>query len=500
MIYLILIIFCVANAEEHIPLPEKFFLGAASSAFQIEGGWNEDGKGESIWDTFAHKHPYWIEDGSNGDIAADSYHQFEHDIQALKFMRLNSYRFSISWPRILPKGDLSLINEDGIRYYDHLIDRLIEEDIEPIVTMFHWDIPQRLQTEFGGWTNPIMPNYFEDYAWLLFSKFGDRVKWWITINEPHIFCLGYGPPVKFAPQTNSSGRGDYLCGHNLLLAHGKAYRLYEHEFRLKQKGKVSLTLNINWAEPKTQNPEDIQAVKNQLAFQFDFYANPIFSPEGDYPKLVHERVLKNSISQGLRHSRLPLFTQTEIEMLQGSADFLGLNYYMTFVVNCGNEGEEYSKDWDKGVQLSSDPSWPKTRAPWMTYYPKGLYKALLYINEKYPGNDIFITENGYPDDGEINDPGRVQSLLDHLRESLKAWQDHGVSLIGYMHWSLVDSMEWANGYTIKFGLCQVNFTDPNRPRKFKTSAWVYQDIAKQWTVPAFSQIQFGEGYCDKENC
>lgn len=198
------------------------------------------GKGENIWDHFTHHHPERIKDHATGDLSVDSYHRYKEDIHLLSFLGVHIYRFSISWARILPTGFTNIINEKGIRYYSNIIDDLIRHKIEPIVTIYHWDLPQSLQN-LGGWTNPLLPNIFVDYANILFQRFGDRVKTWITFNEPNIICsFGYGN-TKMAPGINSSGIGDYLCGYTVLKAHGQVYRLYQDKYKHMYKGKCNNT-------------------------------------------------------------------------------------------------------------------------------------------------------------------------------------------------------------------------------------------------------------------
>lgn len=214
----------------------------ATAAYQIEGAWNEDGKGESIWDNVTHGHPDFIDDMSNGDIACDSYHKLDEDIALIEELGVDYYRFSISWPRILPKGYSYYVNEAGIAYYNRLIDGLLAKGIEPMVTLYHWDLPQVFQ-DLGGWPNELIADYFEDYAKVVFDNFGDRVKYWLTFNEPYNFCYhGYGIQMK-APALNMSGIADYLCAHTVLKAHARVYHLYNTTYKDTQRGK-NLSLSI----------------------------------------------------------------------------------------------------------------------------------------------------------------------------------------------------------------------------------------------------------------
>lgn len=226
---------------------------------------SSSGKGESIWDYAAHKNPSLIENQDTGDVAADSYHNYRRDVQMLKEIGVDLYRLSISWPRVLPSGFANDINQRGLDYYNNLIDELLKFRIQPMVTIYHWDLPRRLQ-ELGGWANPLIADWFEDYARVLFDSFGDRVKYWVTINEPSLICLGYGDERE-VPGVNASGIGEYICAKNILIAHARVYHLYDSIYRETQKGEIGMTDNYFWYEPDTESEEDAFATK--LAKQFD---------------------------------------------------------------------------------------------------------------------------------------------------------------------------------------------------------------------------------------
>ncbi|KAJ8970762.1 hypothetical protein NQ314_001032 [Rhamnusium bicolor] len=231
--------------------PSGFKFGAATASYQVEGGWNESGKGESIWDHFTHTHPELVVDHTTGDISCDSYHLWKKDVNILKEIGVNYYRFSLSWPRILPDGFSNVVNEDGIRYYNDLINELLKHNMEPMVYI-------------GGWTNPDTAKYFEDYAWIAFKLFGDRVKRWITINEPSSICEDTYGNGKGAPHLKSPGIGDYLCGRTLLLAHARGFHTYDKYFRKTQNGKIGITIDSIWAEPKTNATKDIEAAEREM--------------------------------------------------------------------------------------------------------------------------------------------------------------------------------------------------------------------------------------------
>ncbi|VEN59589.1 unnamed protein product, partial [Callosobruchus maculatus] len=244
-------------------IPNDFQFGTATAAYQVEGGWNASGKGENIWDHFTHHYPDFVKDHSTGDIACDTYHKWKEDIQILKDMGVNYHRFSLSWSRILPDGFARRINPDGVRFYNDFINELLRNNIEPMVTLYHWDLPQRLQ-DLGGWTNPDMAIYFKEYAEVAFELFGDRVKRWITMNEPYSFCEGTYSSGIAAPHILSPGIGDYLCGRTVLLAHAHTYHAYEEKFKKLYGGKVGITIDSIWAEPMTNSTEDIDAAEREI--------------------------------------------------------------------------------------------------------------------------------------------------------------------------------------------------------------------------------------------
>ncbi|XP_049838092.1 myrosinase 1-like [Schistocerca gregaria] len=461
--------------------PDGFHLGAATAAFQIEGAWNEDGKGESIWDHMLHAQPNLTKDSGNGDVAADSYHKYKEDVQLLVGLNANCYRFSLSWPRILPTGDTNVINQAGIDYYNNVINELLANGIEPMVTLYHWDLPQELQ-KLGGWPNIELADYFLEYARIAFENFGDRVQLWLTFNEPNMFCNGYSSATDFAPGANASGIADYMMAKTILLAHARVYRLYDQHFRFKQRGKVGITLDGAWYEPLTNSKEDADASERQLQFEVGLWANPIFSSQGNFPKVVRQRVAANSKKEGRARSRLPTLSPSEIHLIKGTADFFGLNHYFSSFITSGSSGQEPSKLHDAGVVTSTIPGYPT--AYWITDVPWGLRKLLNWVHDTYPGYPIFVTENGWADPpGVLNDTGRIHYLRGYVSAILRAINEDGVPMIGYTSWSLIDNLEWMDGYTMKFGLYSVDYDDPERPRTPKASVAVLADIYKNKAVP-----------------
>jgi len=464
--------------EEEILLgqfPEDFVWGAATAAYQIEGGWNEDGKGENIWDRFT-KQDGNIVNGDNGDVACDSYHRYAEDVDLLESLGVNSYRFSISWSRVLPNG-VGQPNQAGIQYYRNLINLLIEKNIEPAVTLYHWDLPQALEDE-GGWLNGSVADWFEEYARLCFQEFGDSVKFWITINEPAVTALkGYGTG-EFAPGVQGIGTSAYIAAHNQIRAHARAYRVYQEEFAATQKGKVGITLNIHWSEPEdASNPAHVEASNTRMQFGLGWYAAPILL-DGQYPAVMKERIANKSSGQGFTMSRLPFFTAQESAEISGSSDFLGINYYTAELVYPANEGyDEVSYYKDDDVEYYQDPSWFGSGSVWLKNTPWALRSVMQWIRGEYGGIPVYITENGVSDrQGNQDDLSRIYYLKHNINQLLKAVLEDGIDIRGYYVWSLLDNFEWASGYSEKFGLHSVNMSDPMRGRTAKESAAYFSSI------------------------
>lgn len=343
--------------------------------------------------------PSPILDKSNADIACDSYHNLDRDLRLLEELGVHSYRFSISWSRILPNGDVTQINEAGVQYYDKLINALIARKIIPFVTMFHWDTPLELQTSLGGFMNKVFLDYFEDYARVLFSRFGDRVKHWITFNEPNEFCAsGYGGDED-APAVNMKGIGDYLCMHHVILGHAKVYHMYQKEFKSAQGGEMGITLNNRFAFG-----EDTDLVNRFMNFSLGWKMDPIIDrPFHGYPEIVKMEIKANSKAEGRTRSRLPEFTAEEVqELFQDKiVDFLALNYYTSRIVSAGQYSPDATATYDKDVNvtLSVSSEWIRAKSPWLYSVPEGLYRLLQRIKQRYNSPKIYITENGWSDEG-----------------------------------------------------------------------------------------------------
>ncbi|XP_039965419.1 myrosinase 1-like [Bactrocera tryoni] len=465
--------------------PHDFIWGIGTSAYQIEGGWNASGKGESIWDHLTHTYPEKITDQSNGDVSSDSYHQWRRDVQMVRDLNVHVYRFSISWPRIMPGGYMNNVSSEGIRYYSDLINELLHYNITPMVTIYHWDLPQRLQ-ELGGWTNPEIIPVFKDYARLLFEMYGDRVKIWTTINEPwHICEYGYGVDY-MAPSINYPGIPNYLCGHNLLKTHAEVVHMYRDQYQELQKGKIGMTMDTSYMQPKTDSDDDREASERALQFYIGWFAHPIFSKSGNYPQIMIDRIRNLSKEQGFTRSRLPEFTQEEINRIRGTADFFGLNSYTTKRVTKNDHNNTVnfptpSFSHDMGVVEDQDPTWDSSGSSWLKVVPKGMYNLLMWIMREYDNPPIIVTENGVSDKGGLEDYKRVDYLNAYLSAILDAIED-GANVQGYTYWSLMDSYEWKVGYTEKFGLYHVDFNHPNRTRTPKIAAKVYAQICKTNTI------------------
>ncbi|XP_011660112.1 cyanogenic beta-glucosidase [Cucumis sativus] len=498
LVFLLLFIVCSKAYEpppHHIGLLKRssfskdFIFGSASSAYQFEGAAKEDGKGPSIWDNYTHQHPERISDHSNADVAIDQYHRYKEDVALLKKMGLNAYRFSIAWSRILPKGKLSGgVNRIGIEYYNNLTNELLANGIEPYITLFHWDTPQALEDEYGGFRGREIVNDFQDYAELCFKEFGDRVKHWITLNEPWSFSMtGYAVGINAPGRCSSlppnnclggdSGTEPYIVTHNQLLAHAAAVKVYKTKYQANQKGVIGITLVTVWMVPYSDSEADKRATIRALDFVFGWYMHPV--TYGDYPPVMKELVKE----------RLPKFSQEESASLIGSIDFLGLNYYTANYAkdNPTAPGPQpnYLTDWRAYLSLDRNGvsigplSGPTS---WLAIYPEGLKKLLVYVKTKYKDPVIYITENGYLESDEIPfkemmmDKGRAKYHYDHLRMVHEAIKD-GVKVKGYFVWSILDNFEWSSGYSLRFGLYYIDYKN-NLKRIPKLSARWFQLFLK----------------------
>lgn len=428
--------------------PEYFSFGVSTAAPQIEGAWNLDGKSESIWDYLVHNNKSFVKDGSNADVAADSYHLYKRDAEMVSELGVDIYRFSISWPRVLPTGLTNIVNPLGIKYYSNLIDELLKYNITPMVTIYHWDLPQKLQ-DIGGWSNAHIVDYYTDYANVLFQHFASRVKYWVTFNEPMQTCLeGYGGTYR-APALNRHGIAEYLCTHNLLKAHASAYHLFNDKYRSLNGGKIGMSLDSNWAEPKTNSSRDKEAAELYLKTHMGWYAHPIYSSEGNYPPELISRVNEKSRQQNYSRSRLPVFSPAEVKYIKGTADFFGLNHYTTYLLSMADTevGAIPSHENDVGIVRVQDPSWPSmSSSSWLKVVPFGFRRLLQYITKTYNNVPIIVTENGYADFSGVEDHARVSYYSHYLNALLHAIHEDHSNVQGYFAWSLMDNWEWDDGF------------------------------------------------------
>nr|XP_023899230.1 beta-glucosidase 12-like [Quercus suber] len=464
--------------------PKGFVFGTAAAAYQYEGAAKEGGKEPSIWDTFTHRYPGKIKGGSNGDVAIDQYHHYKGDVRIMKKIGLDAYRFSISWSRVVPKGKLSRgVNKEGIKYYNKLINKLLARGLQPFVTLFHWDLPQALEDEYGGFLSPHIVDDFRDYSEFCFKEFGDRVKHWITLNEPYSYVYAGYVEGKFAPgrcsswqQLNCTG-GDsaiepYLASHNLLLAHASAVKVYKQKYQEVQKGIMGISLNTDWFVPFSNVTHDHDAALRALDFMFGWFMDPLTN--GDYPHIMRSLV----------GDRLPKFTKVQSKIVKGSLDFLGLNYYTAKYVADSRQSKVENASYltDSRTNTSSVhngiPIGPKLTSDWIHVYPRGIQDALLYTKTKYNNPLIFITENGIdefnnatlPLKEALADNSRIDYHYLHFQYIHRAIKD-GVNVKGYFVWSLLDNFEWSSGYTVRFGINYVDYKNGLKRHPKLSARW-----------------------------
>jgi beta-glucosidase len=451
-----------ASPETSLEFPPGFLWGAATSAYQIEGAWKEDGKGESIWDRFAHT-PGHIKYGTTGDIACDSYHRYVEDLALLRELNLKSYRFSIAWPRIQPTGR-GAPNQKGLDHYKRLFDAIERAQIRPLPTLYHWDLPQALEDQ-GGWPNRDTAERFADYTAIVARALGDRAREWVIFNEPKTFTgVGYWQG-RHAP-----GRRDWhaflRATHTVNLAQGLAFRaLKAADGRLKVGGAFDVAPMF----PATQSYADLAAAERWHRFQNLWFVTTAL--EGHYP----EGVLPADRAEALLGLR-----PGDGRIIRADLDFLGLNYYSPWIVRHAT-GADSTPDLDlTGTWAAAPGEHPKTDIGW-DVYPPGFYDILVRMTRETGGLPIEITENGAsyntrPDaHGAIHDTPRIEYLQSHLASLALAIRD-GVPVRAYHCWSLMDNFEWAEGFSQRFGLVYVDF-ERGRQRTIKDSGRWYAGVA-----------------------
>jgi beta-glucosidase len=446
-----------------VRFPKNFYWGAATAAYQIEGAWREDGKGESIWDRFAHTSGK-IKDGANGDTACDSYHRWREDIALMKALNLNSYRFSIAWPRIQPTGS-GPANSQGIDYYSRVVDALLEARIRPFVTLYHWDLPQALE-DAGGWPNRDTAARFAEYVDVVARSLGDRVSDWMLFNEPSAFTdLGYHEG------THAPGRKSVLdflrATHTVNLAQGDGFRALK---AVRPAARVGTAFNMSACEPATNSEEDRLAAERAHAITNVWFLEPAL--RGKYPDaltFLPEKVM------GMKSA--------DTEKMRAPLDFIGINLYYRTIVSSPSAIERiaHAQDWLFPVKMTGGEQGPKTDIGWEVW-PQALYDVVMRITRDYNRPVIEVTESGCafndgPDaTGLIHDARRIQYHREYLAALARTIKD-GADVRGYHAWTLLDNFEWAEGFSQRFGLAYVDFK--TQKRTLKQSGYWFAKMAEQ---------------------
>jgi beta-glucosidase len=454
-----------STADSARCFPKDFLFGSATASYQVEGAWNETGRTPSIWDDFCRAQPGL----ACANVADDFLHRYRDDIQLMKDTNLDSFRFSISWSRVMnwdAKTQTMKKNKPGIAFYHALIDELLRQKIVPILTLYHWDLPSELHTELSpqGWINRQIIDHFVQYADLMFNEFGSKVDLWTTFNEPHSFVeFGYGSGVHAPGYTGY----EYVVGHHVLLSHAavvQRFRELKKQGVIRKKARISIVLSADHTYPlDPSNPLDVAAADRKSDFILGWFLLPIVT--GHYPATMRERI----------GNRLPEFTTEEAELLKGSYDLFMLNYYASKVgtdcstehstVPCGEGNSVWARDL--GVDDSRNPDGThlsgvshrtgNRNCEWFSAYPAGYLEAMKWMHIKDPKADILLTENGYCGDETIDDPMQLWYFQTHIEQVHKAIYDFHIPVIGYTAWSFIDNYEWGS-FEPRFGLHYVNFT------------------------------------------
>ncbi|KAF2153142.1 glycoside hydrolase family 1 protein [Myriangium duriaei CBS 260.36] len=479
------------NGSAALKLPSDFLWGYATASYQIEGGAHQDGRGESIWDVFC-RLPGKIKGGHDGEVACDSYNRYKDDVALLKSLGSRCYRFSVSWSRVIPLGGRNdPINQEGLQYYINLVDELRANGIEPMVTLFHWDLPAELDKRYGGLLNKTEVSLdFERYARVMFEALGSKVDKWVTHNEP--WCssvLGYSFGV-FAPgrtsKRNKSPVGDsstepWIVGHSLLLAHGRAVKAFREDFKPKNGGQIGIVLNEgDWCYPWDPNdPEDVAGAQRKLEFTIGWFGDAIY--KGEYPESMRKQL----------GDRLPHFTDEERALIKGSNDFYGMNHYCAHYVKHRSsppEPEDHLGNTETLTQnVHGEQVGPETASDWLWPNPQGFRHLLGWISKRYGRPAIYVTENGTSLKGEndlplekmLEDDFRVEFYRGYVKAMAEAYTHDDVDVRGYMAWSLMDNFEWADGYDCRFGVTYVDYAGGQK-RIPKKSAKELPVIFKQY--------------------
>jgi beta-glucosidase len=435
--------------------PKDFMWGVATSAYQIEGACAVDGRTPSIWDTFCHQ-PGKVFKGHNGDEACQHYIHWQQDLQLLKELGVNAYRFSIAWPRIFPDASKK-INQKGLDFYSKLIDRLLEDGIEPFITLFHWDLPQYIQDE-GGWSSRTTCELFRDYAYAVINHFSDRVKFWTTLNEPSVvtfsghFWGGHAPGIR-SPETA------LLTMHHLLLAHGLAVRA------IRSSVEVKLGIALNFSSVFPFNPDSV--LDQQAAMLYDTYVYRSFLDALFLKKYPAEMKMDELVKEG------------DMDIIGTPMDYVGINYYTTSRISYDENAPLFK---GRGV-----PAVPNLHSEIWEFYPPGISLVIERIWKDYSHLPIYILENGTSLADKENDQGRIEYLEAHLQEVERCLKK-GIDIRGYFVWSLMDNFEWAEGYSKRFGLIYVDFDTLERKPKASAS-WYRSMIFRHKGTKSTKKIQ-----------
>lgn len=438
-------------------IPADFLLGAATAAYQIEGAASEDGRGPSIWDVFS-RTPGKVFQGQTGDVACNHYHLYKEDIALMKELGLDSYRLSISWPRLFPTGK-GRLNQAGMDFYERLLTELVDAGIQPMVTLYHWDLPQKLQEE-GGWTNRDTAARFGEYADAVFGRLGNLIPRFVTLNEPWCSTVLGHVTGEHAP-----GLEDYnaalAASHHLLLAHGMAVQAFR-EAGLDN-SQIGLTNILTYIYPKSDTADDRNAVIKVDSLLNRWFLDPVL--RGTYPRLLQALGIYETVHPG------------DMELISLPIDFLGVNYYRSTVVSHNPDDELLGAAMEEFGTQRTDMGWGVDA--------DGMYHVLTTLMEDYGPLPVYITENGaaFQDvvaGGRVRDEERITYLRNHLAQALRAKND-GVDVRGYFLWSLLDNFEWAYGYSKRFGLYYVDYETQERIQK--DSARWYQQVIRQRALP-----------------
>lgn len=421
-------------------LPPTFRFGAATSAYQIEGGWNQDGRGPSIWEPFLQNPGQ--HSGDTGDVACDHYNRMPDDVRLMKKkLALDAYRFSISWSRVLPLGR-GAVNEKGMDFYDRLVDELLAAGIEPFPTLYHWDLPLQLQTDYCGWLSRETAYHYADYANLMVRRLGDRVKNWSTFNEPEVIIAGYiGHGM--APAVNRGDLG-YHVGHMLMLSHGlgaQAIRAAAPE------ANVGIVLNFNIVDPADGSEDALKQARRRYVMAYRWYLDGLLN--GQYPEEVTSILRKapRLPSNATRPRANAWVRAGDMKVISQKLDFMGINYYTRFVV-------------DENGRDVVEPNHMRTQMGWQVY-PFGVARLMEDMHRRFKMPPLYITENGAAlddvlENGQVNDVRRTKFIADHLEALATAINVGGVDIRGYFCWSLMDNLEWPLGFSKTFGLVHVD--------------------------------------------